>query len=78
MLNCQRAIKTLTTKMDSRSKNLNEMQRELLQVYIEIRDMQKEANTRAEEQRQKTSEQQERRNNLLEEIIKLLKSERKT
>lgn len=40
--------------------------------------MQKEAYTRAEEQRQKAKEQRETRNNLLEEIVTILKTRKDT
>lgn len=54
------------------------MQNGVLQVCMEIRDMQKEANARAEEQREKANAQRETRNNLLEEIVTMLKSGKDT
>lgn len=75
---CLRILKSLITKLDNRSKNLNDVQNKILQVHIEMRDMQREEYIRAEEQRQKASEQREKANNLLEEIIKTLQTKKET
>lgn len=64
--------------MDNKSKNSNYMRNGVLQVCMEMRDMQKEAITRAEEQRDKANEQREMRNTLLEEIVTILKSRKDT
>ncbi|XP_011175609.1 uncharacterized protein LOC105207709 isoform X2 [Solenopsis invicta] len=75
---CQRLLRNLITKMDSKSKNSNYMQNGVLQVCMEMRDMQKEAYARVEEQRQKAQEQRETRNNLLDEIVTILKARKDT
>lgn len=75
---CQRLLRNLITRMDNKSKNSNYMQNGVLQVCMEMRDMQKEANARAEEQREKANAQREMRNNLLEEIVTILKSGKDT
>lgn len=64
--------------MDNKSKNSNYMRNGVLQVCMEMRDMQKEAISRAEEQRDKANEQREMRNTLLEEIVTILKSKKDT
>lgn len=69
--NCQRALKTLTAKIENRNKNSNDTQHKLLQVFMEMRDMQKEAYARAEEDRLQASQQREKTNKLLGEMIKL-------
>lgn len=68
---CQRTLKTLTTKIESKNKNSNDTQHKLLQVFMEMRDMQKEAYARAEEHRVQANQQREKTNKLLGEIIKL-------
>ncbi|KAL0105254.1 hypothetical protein PUN28_016718 [Cardiocondyla obscurior] len=75
---CQRLLRNLITRMDSKNKNANYMQNGVLQVCMEMRDLQKEAYSRAEEQREKANAQRETRNSLLEEIVTLLKSEKNT
>lgn len=75
---CQRLLRNLISRMDNKNKNSNYMQNGVLQVCMEMRDMQKEANTRAEEQREKANAQRETRNNLLEEIVTILKSGKDT
>jgi len=75
---CQRTLKNLITKMDSRSKSSNDMQHKILQICMEIREMHKEAYARAEEQRQKANLQMEIGNTLLEEILTTLKSRKET
>ncbi|KAL6258660.1 uncharacterized protein LOC105433382 [Pogonomyrmex barbatus] len=64
---CQRLLRNLINKMESSSKNSSCVQNEVLQVCIEMRDIQKEALARAEEQR-------ETKNHLLEEMMTILKS----
>lgn len=68
---CQRVLKNITSKMESKNKSSDDMQNKLLQIFTEIRDMQKEANARAEEDRLKANQQREKTNKLLGEIIKL-------
>ncbi|XP_032671854.1 uncharacterized protein LOC116844453 isoform X2 [Odontomachus brunneus] len=68
---CQRALKTLTAKMENRNKNSNDTQHKLLQVFMEMRDMHKEAYARAKEDRLHASQQREKTNKLLGEIIRL-------
>lgn len=75
---CQRLLRNLITRMDNKSKNSNYMRNGVLQVCMEMRDMQKEAISRAEEQRDKANEQREMRNTLLEEIVTILKSKKDT
>ncbi|EFN83420.1 uncharacterized protein LOC105184272 [Harpegnathos saltator] len=70
--NCQRALKTLTSKMENRTKNSNDMQHKLLNVFIEMRDMHKEVYARVEEDRLQANQQREETNRLLGQIIKLL------
>lgn len=75
---CQRLLSNLITRMDMKNKNSNYMQNGVLQVCMEMRDLQKEAYARAEEQREKANVQRETRNNLLEEIVTILKSRKDT
>ncbi|KYN03160.1 PREDICTED: uncharacterized protein LOC108773631 [Cyphomyrmex costatus] len=75
---CQRLLKNLITSLDSKNKNSSYMPSGVLQICMEIRDLQKEATTRAEEQREKAKEQRETRNNLLQEIVTILKSRKDT
>ncbi|XP_018304175.1 uncharacterized protein [Mycetomoellerius zeteki] len=75
---CQRLLKNLITSLDSKNKNSNHVPSGILQMCMEMRDIQKEANSRAEEQREKAKEQREKRNNLLEEIVTILKSRKDT
>lgn len=75
---CQRLLRNLISRMDTKGKNSNYMQNGVLQVCMEMRDMQKEAYGRAEEQREKAREQRELRNNLLEEIVTILRSRKDT
>lgn len=74
--NCQKALKTLAPKLDTRSKNFIETQNKILQICTEIRDKQKEACTRTEEYRQKTTKQREMMTNVLQEILTVLKSKK--
>ncbi|XP_012534668.1 uncharacterized protein LOC105835713 isoform X2 [Monomorium pharaonis] len=75
---CQRLLRNLIARMDSKSKNSNYMQNGVLQVCMEMRDLQKQAYTRAEEERQKAKEQRDARNNLLQEILTVLKARKDT
>ncbi|KYM92309.1 hypothetical protein ALC53_00764 [Atta colombica] len=75
---CQRLLKNLITSLDSKNKNSNYVPSGVLQICMEMRDIQKEANARTEEQREKAKEQREKRNNLLEEIVTILKSRKDT
>lgn len=75
---CQRLLRNLITRLDNKHKNSNYMQNGVLQACMEMRDLQKEANSRAEEQREKANTQREMRNNLLEEIVTILKSGKDT
>lgn len=75
---CQRLLRNLITRMDNKNKNTNYMQNGVLQVCMEMRDMQKEAYSQAEEHREKVKEQRETRNNLLSEILTILKSKKDT
>ncbi|XP_012232892.1 putative leucine-rich repeat-containing protein DDB_G0290503 [Linepithema humile] len=72
----QRVLKNLITKMENKTKNFNDMQNKMLQICVEMRDMQKEAYARAEEQRQKANMQREIMNNLLDEMLTVLKSKK--
>ncbi|XP_014475949.1 PREDICTED: uncharacterized protein LOC106745145 [Dinoponera quadriceps] len=75
---CQRTLKTLTTKMESKSKGSSDVQHKLLQVFMEMRDMQKEAYARAEKERVQANQQREKTNRLLGEIIKLQQIKKET
>ncbi|XP_011882979.1 PREDICTED: uncharacterized protein LOC105570416 [Vollenhovia emeryi] len=75
---CHRLLKTLVNRLDNKNKNSNYMQNGVLQVCMEMRDMQKEAYSRAEEQRERANAQREARNNLLDEILTMLKSGKNT
>lgn len=74
----QRVLKNLITKMENKTKNFNDMQNKMLQICVEMRDMQKEAYARAEEQRQKANMQREIMNNLLDEMLTILKTKKET
>lgn len=70
----QRVLKNLITKMENKTKSFNDVQNKMLQICVEMRDMQKEAYARAEEQRQKANMQREIMNSLLNEVLTVLKT----
>jgi len=75
---CQRLLKNMISRMDNKHKTFYLIHNSVLQTCIQMKDMQKQAYARAEEQREKAKEQREMRNNLLAEIVTILKSRKDT